>query len=152
MVFVLDIAACPRGELPSTVEFRELTRQEILQQRAALGPGAATLISGDLESGCVIGMVGDRRAYHAWYIRGDSRYLHGLPGEWRPNGRVLFLHDGYTEPEFRERGIHSAATRWLLQRERGSGLTHAVCVVHADNPAAQRSVKKIGFRCIGRID
>jgi len=82
----------------------------------------------------------------------DAGRMRDLPKEWRPNGRVLFLHDGYTEPEFREQGSHAAATRWLLQRERGSDITHAVCVVHANNPAAQRAVRKVGFRCIGRIE
>jgi L-amino acid N-acyltransferase YncA len=64
---------------------------------------------------------------------------------------VLFLHDGYTEPALRGRGIHSAATRWMLARERGTDVTHAVCVVHADNAPAHRAVKKLGFQSLGRI-
>ena len=133
------------------VEFRELTTGEIEERRGALGPGVDTLLSGNADSGCVVGTRGGRQVYHAWYIRGDASRLRGTPGSWSAAGRVLFLHDGYTEPAFRGRGIHSAATRWMLARERGTGVTHAVCVVHADNAAAYRAVRKIGFRALGRI-
>jgi len=149
LAFDLDAQPLPKGECD--VEFRELSAEEIAERRQSLGPGVDTLLPGNADGGCVVGMHCGRQVYHAWYIRGDGRQLHGMPDGWTPRGRVLFLHDGYTEPAFRGRGIHSAATRWMLARERGTDITHAVCVVHADNAAAHRAVRKLGFRRLGRI-
>lgn len=149
LVFDLQNSPAPGGDC--RVEFRELTAEEIAERRESLGPGVDTPLPGNADSGCVVGMEGGRQVYHAWYIRGDGRQLRGIPDNWTPSGRVLFLHDGYTEPPFRGRGIHSAATRWMLARERGTDVTHAVCVVHADNVAAHRAVRKLGFRPLGRI-
>lgn len=149
LAFDLDMQRMAAGECD--VEFRELSAEEIAERRESLGPGVDTLRPGNADSGCVVGMQGGRQVYHAWYIRGDGRQLHGVPDGWTPRGRVLFLHDGYTEPAFRGRGIHSAATRWMLARELGTDVTHAVCVVHADNAAAHRAVRKLGFRPLGRI-
>lgn len=151
IVLVFDLETMPTTGGDCGVEFRELTAEEIAERRESLGPGVDTLVPGNADSGCVLGMAGGRQVYHAWYIRGDGRRLHGLPDNWTPRGRVLFLHDGYTEPSFRGRGIHSAATRWMLAREFGTDVTHAVCVVHADNAAAHRAVRKLGFRPLGRI-
>lgn len=152
IVLVFDLETAPSLCDDCGVEFRELTAEEIAERRESLGPGVDTLLPSNADSGCVVGMDGGRQVYHAWYIRGDGRRLHGIPDDWTPGGRVLFLHDGYTEPAFRGRGIHSAATRWMLARERGTDVTHAVCVVHADNAAAHRAVRKLGFRPLGRIE
>lgn len=151
IALVFDLEQTPTPGRECGVEFRELSVDEIQQRRESLGPGVDTLRAANADSGCVVGMQGGRQVYHAWYIRGDGRLLRGLPHSWAPAGRVLFLHDGYTEPAFRGRGIHSAATRWMLARERGTDVTHAVCVVHADNAAAHRAVRKLGFRSLGRI-
>jgi RimJ/RimL family protein N-acetyltransferase len=151
IVLAFDLDSQPMPNSECGVEFRELSDEEIIQRRESLGPGVDSLLPGNADSGCVVGMHGGRQVYHAWYIRGDGRQLHGIPDGWTPRGRVLFLHDGYTEPAFRGRGIHSAATRWMLARERGTDVTHAVCVVHADNAAAHRAVRKLGFRPLGRI-
>lgn len=151
IVLVFDLDAAPKPGGDCGVEFHELTAAEIAERRESLGPGVDTLLPGNENSGCVVGMQGGRQVYHAWYIRGDAGRLHGIPDNWARRGRVLFLHDGYTEPAFRGRGIHSAATRWMLARERGTDVTHAVCVVHADNAAAHRAVRKLGFRPLGRI-
>lgn len=151
IALVFDLETRPAPGRECDVEFRELTAEEIAQRRDSLGPGVDTLLPGNADSGCIVGMLGGRQVYHAWYIRGDGSRLRGVPDDWTPRGRVLFLHDGYTEPPFRGRGIHSAATRWMLARERGTDVTHAVCVVHADNAAAHRAVRKIGFRPLGWI-
>ena len=151
IVLAFDLENRPTSGGDCGVEFRELTAEEVAERRESLGPGVDTLLAGNAASGCVVGMVGGRQVYHAWYIRGDGRRLHGIPDNWVPRGRVLFLYDGYTEPSFRGRGIHSAATRWMLARECGTDVTHAVCVVHADNAAAHRAVRKLGFRPLGRI-
>ena len=73
------------------------------------------------------------------------------PTGWRPRGSVLFLHGGYTESEFRGRGIHCAALRWLLARELSFGTAHAIGVVNTDNVPALRAVESVGFRAVGRV-
>ena len=151
IVLVFDLEDVPTPGSDCGVEFRELTVEEIAACRQSLGPGVDTLLPGNADGGCVVGLQGGRQVYHAWFIRGEGSRLRGIPDGWTPRGRVLFLHDGYTEPEFRGRGIHSAATRWMLARERGTDVSHAVCVVHADNTAAHRAVRKLGFRRLGRI-
>lgn len=152
LVYVFDFQASSVPELKSPVQFRELTRDEIEACPEPLGAGAKSSEWTRCESGCVVGTIGDRQVYHAWYIRGDAAAVRGLPADWRPTGRVLFLHDGVTEPAFRMQGIHSAATRWLLARERNLDTAHALALVHADNPAARRAVIKAGFRCVGRVE
>ena len=153
ILYAFDLRA---RELPLTttaVEFRELSRDEIRAQSSQLGAGGRNvgeaLTPG---SGCVVGHLDGQKVYHAWYVRAAVDAMHGLPQSWRPHGRVLFLHDGYTEPAFRGRGIHTAATHWLLERERGTDVTYAVCVVHADNVVAARAVERVGFRPVARIE
>ncbi|HEY2853471.1 MAG TPA: GNAT family N-acetyltransferase [Gemmatimonadaceae bacterium] len=152
LVYVFDFETSSVPEVASIVEFRELATDEIDSRRASLGAGGQCRYTTSSEGGCVIGTIGGQQVYHAWYIRGEATAVRGLPDGWRPSGRVLFLHDGVTEPAFRGQGIHSAATRWLLARERSMVTAHAVAVVHADNPAARRAVVKAGFRVVGRVD
>lgn len=152
MVYVFDFSSANLPEVNSPVVFRELTRDEIDARRASLGAGGRSWQPSSLESGCVLGTIDGQQVYHAWYIRGEASAVKGLPAEWTPTGRVLFLHDGVTEPAFRRQGIHSAATRWLLARERDMDTAHALAVVHADNAAAQRAVVKAGFRFVGRVE
>lgn len=152
LMYVYDFDRNARAVPDTSVRFEELTYEEIRQRASSLVAGgeAVNALHGG-NSGCVIGTLFGRQVYHVWYVRGDGDRLHGLPTGWRPRGPVLFLHGGYTEPEFRARGIHSAALRWLLAREHGSGTTHAIGVVNADNVPALRAVESVGFRIIGRV-
>jgi len=153
-MYVLDLPDRP----PSTaripgVEFRELSSDEVRQHAAELSSGGVAPSSGVPDgSACVVGVIDGRPVYRFWYVRRTGDQIHGAPSDWRPRGRVLFLHGGYTEPAFRGRGIHTAAVDWLLDRERGSGVAHALCVVHADNFMATRAVQRVGFRPLGRIE
>ena len=146
MMYVFDYHACEIAHIESAIEFRELAFEEA-RSRAAKS-GVDTFLG---ESGCVVGMLDGREVYHVWYVRGDGARLHGAPGQWRPDGRVLFLHDGFTDPAFRARGIHSAALRWVLARERDTETSHAVGVVQAKNVAARRAVESAGFRFLGPV-
>ena len=152
LVYVFDFRTSSVPEVSSPVQFRELGGDEIEAYRPSLGAGAQSWQPTSSQGGCVIGTMGGRQVYHAWYIRGEPSAVRGLPTEWQPTGRVLFLHDGVTEPAYRGQGIHSAATRWLLARERNMDTAHALAVVHADNPAARRAVAGAGFRVVGQID
>jgi RimJ/RimL family protein N-acetyltransferase len=152
LIFVFDFAETLVEPPDPRFAFRELEPEEIDEQHTTRSADIPRVLVAGAESGCVLGTLDGVPVYHAWYIRADARALHGLPNGWRPRGRVLFLHDGYTEPPFRGKGIHSAATRWLLSRESTLNTAHAVCLVHADNPFARRAVAKAGFRVVGRSD
>lgn len=146
MMYVFDYRSSEIAHIESTIQFRELASDEA-RARATTSGVDATLG----ECGCVVGTLDGREVYHVWFTRGDGARLHGAPGHWRPDGRVLFLHDGYTEPAFRARGIHSAALRWLLARERDTETSHVVGVVQAKNVAARRAVESAGFRFLGPV-
>lgn len=151
LVYVFDYDSTPLDDRASSTKFRELTAEEIRSGRFEVGDAPPIRHEDNVESGCIVGTIDDQQVYHAWYIRSDRARIHDLPASWRASGSILFLHDGTTEPAFRHRGIHSAATRWLLQREEGSRVKHAVCVVHADNRAARRAVQRAGFRVVGHV-
>jgi len=137
----------------SGVEIRELSSDEVLAYAAEVSSAGGSTGSPVLDGArCVVGVVGGRQVYRFWYVRRAGDQIHGAPPGWRPRGDVLFLYDGYTEPAYRGRGIHTAAVEWLLTRERGAGVAHAVCVVHADNFMATRAVQRVGFRPLGRIE
>ncbi len=152
LMYVYDFEST-RSSLPDTsVRFEELTRDEIRKRAASLVAGGETSPAPNCDDmGCVVGTLSGHQVYHVWYVRGDGTRLHDLPAGWRPRGTVLFLHGGYTEPEFRGRGIHCAALRWLLARELSSGTAHALGVVNADNVPALRAVESVGFRAVGRV-
>jgi RimJ/RimL family protein N-acetyltransferase len=152
LFFVFDFGATSIEPPDGRITFRELAPAEIEQHQTRGRSDIPRLRMSGAETGCVVGTLDGRAVYHAWYIRADGAALQGLPNGWQPNGRVLFLHDGYTEPAFRGDGIHSAATRWLLSRESGLNTAYAVCLVYADNPVARRAVAKAGFRVVGRSD
>ena len=151
LVFVFDYDSTPVDARASSTTFRELSAEEIRSGRFEVGEAPPICREDTVESGCIVGMIDDQQVYHAWYIRSDSARIRDLPASWHASGPILFLHDGTTEPAFRHRGIHSAATRWLLQREKGSRVKHAVCVVHADNRAARRTVQRAGFHVVGQV-
>jgi GNAT superfamily N-acetyltransferase len=154
IMYVCDLPDRPPAmiSIPG-VEFRELSSEEIRSQAADFDGGAVASGSRALDgAACVVGVIDGRQVYRFWYVRRAGDQIHGAPSDWRPRGRVLFLHGGYTEPAFRGRGIHTAGVQWLLDRERGSGVAHALCVVHADNFMATRAVERVGFRSLGRIE
>jgi GNAT superfamily N-acetyltransferase len=152
VVYVYDFGSAPVGTPDSLVQFNELTADEIRDRASTLVMGGeSTLVPNAGNAGCVVGTLSGRTVYHVWYVRGDGARLQDVSTGWRPRGRVLFLHGGYTEPEFRARGIHSAALRWLLAREGACETAHAIGVVNADNVPAQRAVESVGFRAVGRV-
>ena len=152
VMYAFDFDSTITAGRDTTVQFRELTPDEVRERAASLSTGGAVLpVPNGNTCGCVIGTLTGRQVYHVWYVRGEGTRLHDLPAGWRPRGQVLFLHGGYTEPEFRSRGIHTAALRWLLARERGAGTAHAIGVVDGDNAPALRAVESVGFRVVGRV-
>jgi GNAT superfamily N-acetyltransferase len=152
VMYAYDFASPPARIADTSVRFDELTADEIRAQAASLKAGGEVLsLPNGADAGCVVGTLSGRQVYHVWYVRGDSTRLRDLPVDWRPEGRVLFLHGGYTDPEFRARGIHTAALRWLLAREHGSSTAYAIGVVNANNAPALRAVESVGFRVIGRV-
>jgi RimJ/RimL family protein N-acetyltransferase len=152
LMYVYDFGAASLGSADTPVRFTELTPDEIRERQTTLRAGGQTIALADTgESGCVAGTLAGRLVYHVWYVRADGTHMQRLPNAWRPRGRVLFLHGGFTHPEFRGRGIHSAALRWLLARDQRSDVAHAVGVVNADNEPARRAVEAVGFRAVGRV-
>jgi ribosomal protein S18 acetylase RimI-like enzyme len=129
------------------VEFRESS----FARRVDAGAPDMT-IHGSLASGQVVGLLKGQTVYRVSYVRGAGADLRALPDGFQPRDRVVLLHDGYTEAEFRNRGIHAAALRWVIDRERSAGVEQAVCVVRADNAIARRAVEKLGFRRVGPVD
>jgi hypothetical protein len=152
-MYVHDLDLFPRpADRSRSVDFRELSKEEILRYWEKVGGGAPIGPERPTEdTGCIVGLLDGRLIYHAWYVRADGDKMRALPPNWHPRGRVLFLHDGFTEPGFRGRGIHTAATFWLLDRERNTDVLHAICVVHGDNVAASRAVERAGFRMLARV-
>jgi RimJ/RimL family protein N-acetyltransferase len=143
-MYVFDYDRVPLSKLESAVQFREVAD--------AAADGEPVPVTAGEERGEVIGMLDGVTVYRAWYVRAEASRVHGAPRSWSPRGRVLFLHGGTTDPKFRGRGVHSAATRWLLNNERAPGVAHAACFVHADNLAARRTVERAGFRLVGPVD
>lgn len=152
LLYVCDAGTVPAGDLPSGVMFRELPPNECLDAPEIWnGPAAPPGSGAAQDHGCLVGLLGGRVVYRAWFIRADGEQLRDRASGWSPAGPILFLHGGTTEPRFRGRGIHTAATRWLLRHARDLNAAHVVCVVHADNVAARRTVERAGFRVIGPV-
>lgn len=151
LIYVFDYAVAPLASCKSAVTFREVSPQELASGRSGHVADPPTE-SPDFERGWIVGMLEGRKVYHASYVRADGAQFRDFSKGWRPSGRVLFLHDGFTEPEVRGRGVHSAATAWLLEHAHRPDIAHAVCLIRADNPAARRAVAKAGFRPVGRAE
>ena len=148
LMYVFDYGSAVMSKLETSVQFREQGDD----QPSVLLPTMSDASSMREEHGCVVGSLNGRIVYRAWYVRSSPERLQGAPRGWSARGRVLFLHGGTTDPEFRGRGIHSAATQWLLRQQRAPDVEHAACFVHADNRAARRTVERAGFRLVGTVD
>ena len=135
------------------VEFRELApeKAEEYERGIAEDAGPTTRRAPDGEA-CMVGFLNGRAVYRARYRRTQAERMRDLPPEWRPRGPLLFLHDGFTDPAYRGRGIHTAAIYWMLDRARGSGVAHAVCVVRDSDIAARRAVERVGFQRLGAVE
>jgi RimJ/RimL family protein N-acetyltransferase len=151
-MYVYDFGGSRIANVDSPVHFAELTLDEIHERWESLRAGGEAIpFTTGGQNGCVVGTLGGRQVYHAWYLRIDGSRLQAAPNDWRPRGTVLFLHGMYTEPAFRGRGIHTAAFRWLLARDESANTAHAIAVVNEDNVPARRAVEVVGFRFVGRV-
>jgi GNAT superfamily N-acetyltransferase len=134
------------------VQFREVTEEEVARnphQYAKNVEQRSDWIR--LRGQCVAGFVDGRVVYHMWFRRAEGHQLAGLPGSWRPMGRVLFLYDGFTVPEVRGRGIHTGAVAWLVEQHGRNGIAHVLGYVNAANVAGRRALERIGFTCVGEM-
>lgn len=147
-MYVFDYASTPLGDVDSRVEFRASASNFSDGEQSSGGDTDGVPVAfGD--SGGVIGVLEGQIVYRASFVRADGDRLMGRPAGWLPRRRVLFLHGGSTALPFRGRGIHTAGVHWLQRNARGLDVAHAVCVVHADNLPARRSVERLGFRVVG---
>lgn len=149
LLYVFDYASRPVPEVDSPVEFRAIGAADLAVGRD--GHLLASSNAAQSESGDVVGVLDGRVVYRAGFVCAESNRLHAIPEGLLPSGRVLYLHGGTTEPAFRGQGIHSAGARWLLRHARGLDVAHAVCMVHADNVAARRTVERLGFQLVGSV-
>lgn len=95
---------------------------------------------------------GDRVAFACWILRGRARVLHAPGGgPLMPEG-VVMLEDSITHPDFRGRGIASAAWATIGDRLAASGMRRVVTKVNVDNIPSTKAVEKAGYRVVATMN
>lgn len=94
---------------------------------------------------CFVGEVGGRVVFRMWVVAPEPGWLAGANAEWARK-RSCYIHECYTNTQFRGRGIYPAALRWVAARLRDEGYEALWLHVMPDNTAGTRAVEKAGFR------
>ncbi len=123
------------------VDLKAVARRPLLYADTVLG--AEVLLEGGEE--CFVGQFEGRTIFRMWVGAVEPRSLAGVePSVARK--RCRYLHESHTVPGFRNRGIRTAALRWLAPRLRDLEYEMLWLHVMPDNAPAIRSAEKVGFR------
>jgi hypothetical protein len=144
LVLARDLQApLPTLQPPSAVTWTELRPTEIDRVRS-INPELSTAeVQHRLSEGqrCLLFWQEKVPAYYRWDTT-QSCYLPYLGHTLRPLQGDLFTVEVFTNPRFRNRGIHSFATNLVLRQARQSGLRRSVTMVAWWNSPALRVARE----------
>ena len=142
----LDLNAVALGTGMTDVTFRPAELATV-SKRPLLYGDTVSGTEEPLERGeeCFIGEHRGRAVFRMWVGAVDPQWLSGVD-EIAAGKRARYLHECHTVAEFRNRGIYTAALRWLAARLRDDGYQMLWLHVMPDNAPAIRSAEKVGFR------
>ena len=142
----LDLNAVVLGKGMTDVTFRPIELAKVSKRPLLYGD---TVIGAEdpLQRGeeCFIGELEGRTVFRMWVGAVKPQWLAGVD-ELTAGKRARYLHESHTIAEFRDRGIYTAALRWLAPRLRDDGYQMLWLHVMPDNAPAIRSAEKVGFR------
>ena len=151
LLFVLDLEKTIPGTRATDISFRSVDLATV-SRRPLLFADTVRDAEVPLEGGerCFVGEVDGRIVFRMWVGAVEPEWLVGVdPAIAGRQSR--YLHDSHTMAEYRNRGIRSAALRWLAPRLRDEGYEMLWLHVMPDNPAAIRSAGNVGFRRVDRV-
>jgi len=141
-----DFSLPPRLPLTeSTLDFGALVH--LRYYKAIAFPEA---IKERIASGCVChGFFLDGRLVHVGWT--SPGYLEPEPGTRIRDHDCSGIHDCFTVPEYRARGIYTDCLIRLLVHARDRGFLRALIAVDPDNLASIRAIEKVGFQRLYRL-
>lgn len=142
----LDLNAVVLGAGMTDVTFRPVELATVSKRPLLYGDTIAGTEE-PLERGeeCFIGELEGRTVFRMWVGAVKPQWLAGVD-ELTVGKRARYLHESHTIAEFRNRGIYTAALRWLVPRLRDDEYQMLWLHVMPDNAPAIRSAEKVGFR------
>ena len=97
---------------------------------------------------CLLGRVGDRPATYLWV----GTTVREFPGATCPIGAgTAYVYKTFTLPEFRGRGLNTAALREIRRRCAMEGYHQVLIDVASNNTASRRAIERAGFVPVGRF-
>jgi len=94
---------------------------------------------------CMIALDGDKIVYYRW-LNFDKENLVTL------REKEVYLFDAYTWPAYRRQGIHTAVTAACLTFAKEKGCEKALVVASVRNYSAQKTLKNLGFKKMGKVN
>jgi len=92
---------------------------------------------------------GDALATYGWYSTSPTHFTDDLAVRF---GRQwVYMHSGFTHPDYRGRRLHAIAMTIALTVYRARGFSGLVSFVNADNVASLKSCSRMGYRQFGTI-
>ncbi len=97
---------------------------------------------------CLVGRVHDRAATYLWV----GTQVRDFPGASCPVGPgTAYVYKTFTLPEFRGRGLNTAALREARRRCARDGFQQVLIDVASDNVKSRRAIERAGFVAAGRL-
>jgi RimJ/RimL family protein N-acetyltransferase len=97
---------------------------------------------------CLLGRVGDRPATYLWV----GTLVREFPGATCPIGAgTAYVYKTFTLPEFRGRGLNTAALHEIRRRCASEGYHQVLIDVASNNTASRRAIERAGFVPVGRF-
>lgn len=142
----LDLNTVALGTGMTDVTFRPVELATI-SRRPLLYGDTVSGTEDPLERGeeCFVGELEGRTVFRMWVGAVKPQWLAEVD-ELTAGKRARYLHESHTIAEFRNRGIYTAALRWLAPRLRDDEYQMLWLHVMPDNAPAIRSAEKVGFR------
>ncbi len=151
LLLVLDLEKTIPGTGATEIDFRSVDLATV-SRRPLLFADTVRDAEVPLERGerCFVGEVDGHIVFRMWVGALEPEWLVGVDPVLAGK-RSRYLHDSHTMAEYRNRGIRSAALRWLAPRLRDEGYEMLWLHVMPDNTAAIRSAGNVGFRRVVRV-
>ena len=141
-----ELARTRALRIPEGIALREMDADAI-----ALNPGVYASSASNarmcLAGGgqCFVGIVANEVVLRMWTLLLDDAGTDRLAQGASAFGPTVFVHDCWTNPEFRGRSIYASGLRWLADELHGTGVRQLILTIAPGNVSAIRACEKGGF-------
>ena len=133
---LIHISMLSERDLPSYREFRPKQTERIIRNRLAMGD-------------VCIAVWYEQKIVHAGWLATERPYSSYLNRYIMISPKSSYLYDGYTLPEYRQRGFAKLRHCYSFNYLREKGFTEAVMICAVENNSGLKLLLSAGWKIVG---